>query len=381
MAATNEKIAGSIPAKGSAQRNYQIDVLKLICTICVFLEHTKIFIGEKTQIQLPLMLGPVSVHFFFIVSGMFMVNSIVKSEADPANSGRSAMQYVFKKIKGISLQYWTALFVFLAIYLVYNIIENSFSAAAVLLTLERIFPEAFFMTQSGVLIEFNNPTWYISAMLISMLPLAYLLYKRRDLFLYVLAPLIAVFSFGYMYQTNKMCFFGYSAVSGFVLGGIIRAMCGLCFGAIAWLIYNKLASCNFTKKSQTVLITVVEAILWICFFSAWFIFKDTKALDSVLFILPVAIAIAFSRKSYISKLFEFRWMKVFSSASLAIYLNHWAGRYLVLHFFPECSYKFGVSMMALFTLAFCLVYFLIMKVVKWLWNKKLKPVFSNQPKQ
>lgn len=378
MAETSTTITNNLSK--TTNRNYQIDFLKFICTICVFFEHTKIFLTNKTRVDLPMMLGPVSVHFFFIISGLLMVSSISKHDTDPANSGKNAMQYVIKKFKGMSTQYWTALFMYTITYLVLRSINNALTVNSTFIILERIFPEAFLMTQSGVLIEYNNPTWYISAMMICMLPLAYMLYKRRDLFLYVVAPLTAIFTFGYMYQTNNFCFFGYGDLSGVFLGGIIRGMCGLCFGAVAWLIYNKLLNLSFEKKSQRILITVVEGLLWLCFFTAWFCFRDAKAIDSVLFVvLPIAVAIAFSRKSYISKLFGFRWMKVLSSISLAIYLNHWLGRYLVLSLFPDCGYKFGVSMMAAFTVGGCVIYYLLIALFRFLWNKKIRKVFYTNP--
>lgn len=233
------------------------------------------------------------------------------------------------------------------------------------------------LTYSGVRIEYNAPTWYLSAMFICMVPLAYLLYKRRDLFLYVLAPLIAVLSIGFMCQTNSFLIISHGEFYGVVLGGIIRALCGLCFGVVSWLIYKKLSNI-VRKKSQVFLLTSIEMLIWIVFFSAWFIIGDAVTIMSVLFILPITIAISFSRKSYICRLFEFKWMRFLSPVSLAIYFNHWIARYVVIQTFPGCSYKMGISLMAAFTAVSCLLYYIIMKLCRFLWNKKLKKVFSNQ---
>lgn len=372
MAETNV-MAVETSDKVVTRRNYQLDFLKFIFTLLVFWCHTNLFIGENTRVKFPLMLAEVSVHFFFVVSGLLMVNSIMKSAADTSGSGKSAIRFVLKKFKGMSLQYWTALFIFTAIYSgkLGNPIREFFAI------LYRIFPEAFLVSYAGVRIDFNGPTWYLSAMFIVMLPLAYLLYKRKDFFLYIFSPLTAIFSMGYLYQVNNHYFGGQGKFYGIVLGGIIRALCGLCFGVVAWLIYSKLSRI-VRKKSQIILLTVIETLIWVIFFSAWFIVQDEQSTMSVLLLLPIAIAIAFSGKSYIYRMFGLKWMKYLSSVSLAIYLNHFIARYVVKQCFSGCSYKFGISMMALFTAASCLIYYVIMKLCRSLWNKKLKKVFSNQ---
>ncbi|MCH5207655.1 MAG: acyltransferase family protein [Oscillospiraceae bacterium] len=104
-------------AKTNPSRNYQLDFLKLVFTFFLIFQHSSVFVGENTRITIPPMMGAVTVHFFFIVSGMLMANSIVKKEPDILSSGRSAMQFVLNKLKNILLQYWSALLVFMTIYI------------------------------------------------------------------------------------------------------------------------------------------------------------------------------------------------------------------------------------------------------------------------
>jgi len=236
------------------------------------------------------------------------------------------------------------------------------------------------MTNSGVTIEYNAPTWYLSAMFIVMLPLAYLIYKHRDFFLYVFAPIVAVLTLGYWYKANGAMYAdNRNVLIGVVIGGVIRALCGLCFGSVSWLLYNKIKNL-IKKKSQMILLTVFEVLLWFVFFMSWFFLRDNNAIYSVLFILPIALAISFSGKSYIGRLFKYKWMSIFSPVSLAIYLNHWIARRIVIQFFPACSYKLGLSLMAAFTMMICLLYFLIIRSCRQIWYKKLKKVFSNEVK-
>ncbi len=238
----------------------------------------------------------------------------------------------------------------------------------------------FFMTNSGATIEYNAPTWYLSAMFIVMLPLAYLLYKHRDFFLYVFAPIVAVLTLGYWYKSNDAVYAdNRNVLIGVVIGGVIRALCGLCFGSVSWLLYNKIKNW-VKKKSQIILLTVFEVLSWFVFFMSWFFLRDNNAIYSVLFILPVAVAISFSGRSYIGRIFKYNWMSIFSTLSLAIYLNHWIARMVVSQYFSGCSYKLGVLLMIGFTMMSCLLYFLIIRLCREIWYKKLKKVFSNEVK-
>ncbi len=240
MAETNIITAG-VSIKDSPRRNYQLDFLKFIFTMFVFWAHSSVFIGVNTNIILPSMLGDISVHFFYVISGMFMVNSYMKGNTETTEPGKTAANFVIRKFKGMALQYYTALFIFLAIYIyIYIYIYIGFvSIKDVLKIFYMTFPEIFMVQRAGVMLEYNGPTWYLSAMFLSMWLLVYILYKHKDFFMYILAPLLAVFMLGFMYQTNNRHLAGHATFYGIVLGAIIRAICGLCFGVVAWLINDK----------------------------------------------------------------------------------------------------------------------------------------------
>lgn len=159
---------------GAEQRNYEFDFLKFIFTICVFMSHTGVFRKENTNIILPPQFGQVSVFFFFVVSGMLMANSILKKEINTADYGKLAVMFVISKIKTLALDVYAALFVFMAVY-IFTIPLNKIPGELV-----KMVPELFFVTRAGISITYNVPGWYLSAMFLAMLPLAYLLYRNRD---------------------------------------------------------------------------------------------------------------------------------------------------------------------------------------------------------
>jgi len=352
------------------QRNYELDFLKFIFTICVFMSHTGVFRKENTNIILPPQFGQVSVFFFFVVSGMLMANSILKKQINTTEYGKLAVVFVINKIKVLAGDVYAALFVFMAVY-IFTIPLNKIPGELV-----KMVPELFFVTRAGISITYNVPGWYLSAMFLAMLPLAYLLYRNRDFTLHILAPILAVFILGWLCQTNDYCFPDQHKMHGLFLGGMYSAVSGLCFGICAYNIYIRLCKAGINENGR-MLLTATEAFLYGVFFGTWFLLRNNRMIMSAILLLPVAAAITFSGKSYITGLFQFKWMKYLAPVSLTIYLNQWIGRVLVQKYFAERSYGFCVSMMAFITLCSCLLSTLTKRISKYVWKEKLKTVFTN----
>lgn len=352
----------------SKQRNYELDFWKLLFTICVFICHTYPFINEDTKFIMPWRLGTISVHFFFVVSGMLMANSILKREMVGTEYGKLAVDFVLDKIKALAWEVYAALFIFMAVY------GFTIPSEQVPDTLVKSIPEVFFVTRAGMNMNYNGAAWYLSAMFLCMLPMAYLLYKDKDFMLHILAPILAVFTLGYFCQTNNYSLPELSTMYGPVSGSIYRAVCGLCFGLCAYNMYVRLYSVCVNKNTR-ILLTITEIFLYGIFFGTWFFIRDNKAVMSVVLLLPVAVAITFSGKSYIVGLFRFEWMKCFAPISLMIYLNHWIGRVLVQKYFMGNTYGFCVFMMAFFTLCSSLLSMFTIRIGKFIWKKKWKIEF------
>lgn len=154
-----------------------------------------------------------------------------------------------------------------------------------------------------------------------MLPLVYMLYKTKDFTLYVFAPLTTVISLGLICQINNFKIIDRNAFYGIITGGIIRAMCGLFFGIIAYLIFIRLTQWKANNAGR-VFLTLAEIWLYFVLLTTLFIIRNTQAIISVLLVLPIKLAISFSGYSYIVELFKFKWMWKISPISLTIYLNH-----------------------------------------------------------
>lgn len=351
------------------KRNYELDFLKLFFAVMVFWTHTSDlnFSGEK-GVAMPKMLGRVAVHFFFILSGMFMARKIAAQNYDGNEPGKSAAAFVLKKFKSIFPEFTAAFLVCTTTYVA--VMSKNLNDA--LKTLASVIPEMLFVQNSPKEI-FNEPLWYLSAMFLCMLPLAYLLYKKQDFSLHVLAPVTAVMLYMFMWHTNKNAIPLAYNFYGIVSGGIIDAVFGLCSGICA---YNICVIIKRRNKSMRVMLTAAEVLIYGIFFGTWFGLRTAKTTMSVILLLPIAIAITFSGQSYIGRLFEFKWMRFFAPLSLMIYLNHHAAQLIVAKYFAEKSYFKSVFLMAIFTAAICSLNFIVVKVIRMSRNKR-QSVFTD----
>ena len=337
--------------------------------VFVLWTHTSNLEYSGAKATFPPMLGRIAVHFYFILSGMFMANSIIKRNYIGNEPGKAAITFVMRKFKALALN-WVTAFVICAVV---TRIAYHTTFEAMWNNLVRSIPEIL-LIQNTSSYMINRPVWYIAAMFFCMLPIAYLLYKKRDLTVNVLAPLASISLYLYMWNTDKGVLFLNYDVVGVFTGGVLDAFCGLVFGICAYSIYihiNKNAN-----RNVRVLLTIAEVVLYGICFAVWFGLRNQKTAMATLPLLPIAISITFSGQSYLMRLFELKWMRFFAPLSLMIFLNQQTARVIVIKYFPGRSYTSSVLLMWLFTAIVCFLSSLIVKLLKLLWEKKLKAALT-----
>ncbi len=350
------------------QRNYELDFFKLVFSIFVFTAHT-IYITPNTISDSPLFgtLGFTAVFYFFIVSGMMMLNSRSQPESS-GKAGESALNFVFRRIRNIIDKYWIALAFSIASYIyIYN--------EGFVKPLLKSIPEILLLEESGVYsFVSNGPTWYISALFIAMLPLAYVMKRNRDFYVNIFAPVTAILLYGYMYNVQP---FGGNTFNGLCMYSLIRAVLGLCFGAVSWKLSQYLAE-KVTTVAAKILTTIAEIILYTVFFVSVFKYSgDTYITYCFMLLLPIAIAITFSGTSYVGLIFKFKWMKCFAPWSLAIYLTHNTAKRIAVTKFSSESFETKLIVTIVATIILSILLFLAEKCIRLIWVKKLRAVFTN----
>lgn len=116
-------------------------------------------------------------------------------------------------------------------------------------------------------------------------------------------------------------------------------------------------------------LTITEILIYGIIFFTLFVIRDSRSIMSVMLILPIAVAITFSQKSYVIGLFKYKWMKYFASISLLIYLNHEIAMEIIAKIAIGQSYKICICMSAVLTFIASLLSVFIIKIGKPVWEK------------
>lgn len=348
--------------------------------LLVFVCHTSLFNGSPITNSF---LGPVAVNYFFVVSGMMMANSAKKKNIT-GNYGKASVDFVLKKVKMLFPAFIAAEIPTILAKIVSLYISGTIhSVREVFERLINAVPELFFVSESGIFAAYydetmdgwyNSPVWYISAMCLLMLPLAYMLFKNSDFTTHVFAPIVGVFTLGFSCCLDL----DHQIPILWTMSKLFPALMGLCFGICAYNIYIKLKNTVFNTKAKTVL-TIVEVLAY----AAGFFALSTNVEKTIMcsyFLLPFAVAITFSGKSYVGYLFRAKWMKCFAPLSLQIYLNHWVVIGFVTYACKNLSYAAAVAVAAALTALMCVYNVIAVRIFKKIWAK-LKPAFTASDKE
>ncbi len=369
------------PHQITKERNYQIDVLKMVMAVFVFICHTDDLLNSSVRESLDARYdsyGAVSVHIFFIISGFLMIKSLSKRNYDPENAGKNAVKFVVNKFKSIALPYWISNAMYIFMYISYYIYVYNDEATMSALhmpaggnikspidLLINAIPYTFGITNVGEIQQYtgnNGVSWYISYMLFAMIFLAYIAIKKRDFFVNVLSLIVSILFLGYW----KNGFFAPAIPNSYMR--IIRAICGLCFGVVAWNIYNKINELNDTKKIR-ICLTAAEVFIYSVFFVVLITYgENTDLVCPILLLMPIAVAITFSQKSYVSNLFKAKCLRHLGTISLYIYLNHFASMEIVQSVLPNTGYGVSVLAAAFITVILCFANYIAGRIIKRIFN-------------
>lgn len=344
------------------RQSYALDALKILCCVMVIWSHSAVLKNSEESVFVPIGAGWISVHIFYMISGLLMVNSYFSSKSGGSPEEQTGI-FMLRKIKSIGLQYFSALFVAFCAYLCARI--HSSGVKQLWKVVAQTMPEWFvFYNASGVRPrEINAPTWYISGMLTGMLLLYYLLARNPKCYLYIFSPLAALSLFGFMYQSEGL-FLDRSYHVGIFQGSWIRAICGLTFGALAWLMACKLREIEL-MKAHKIWLTGLEILLYIFFFAMWLApDQDATTAYSALVLLPFMLALTFSGKSHTAVFFSSSIWQRANSFAIALFFNHWSARTIVRTMFSEHNYLKSLVIMLGLTLVFCAIYYGVMQILK-----------------
>lgn len=320
------------------KRNGLIECLRLMFTMYVLLHHSAfVSHGEEAMFKS----GWLGVEFFFLLSGYLMAREEAHMPSGNVDTlGPDTFRFISKKIKRL---FPYLAFAFIVNFVVWSIPSSRFSAQyvehAISGLLNFIFAySAGFHSEDFFYIGYS---WYISAMILTMVFLFPLLRKNRKTFMYVYAPLIVFFGMGlFAFMYGRV---GYAISDDWILSnGILRASFDLCLGCLSYTVSEKLKSYNFTHFGAQLLSAAL--LLGTAIVSYRIIFLGANSINDFLliFLLALIIAIAFSEKASISFSLGEKASTFWGNFSYAIYITSNCWSYFIARMFPDWSYKKAV---------------------------------------
>ena len=339
------------------KHNGIISIWKFLFSLMVVILHCDFLAPSKNQIILRG--GSIAVEFFFITSGYLMAVSAFK-RSNKKNIISDTWSFIWKKVKTL---FPYVLIAFISVTIV-TIVFTSHNIYDWLLSIWNL----IFLEMTGIKSTPINPlTWYLSAMLLSMLIIYPLLRKYKKNYSTLIAPIIVIFLAGYMCHQ-----YGHLRTPvkwiGFCYKGLLRAFLELNIGVIVYEMTMRFKKLDFTKFGR-VFITILEVSCFsIIFIIAQFLVKGTRLDFIMLVIFSVGIMLAFSEKSYFYNFCCNKFFYYLEKLSLSIYVNHLAFVYILQY--AECfsvvSYPIKVLICVISSIIFSMF---TLKLVE-LWQKQ-----------
>lgn len=365
----------------NTNRNYKIDVLKVIFTLVVILGHSGGIANDLPDIFNYAHWsggGGVAVEFFFILSGYFLMLSYKNHQCVDCVS--DTIQYICKKIKGFAFPYLISFsMLFLLTWTFKNVlVKETFPRffdviIGLIKALYFSIPEITGIYMTGPLdrnYTYNEPTWYISAMIFVMIPLFYLLCRNYNFTAYILAPIVGMLVFGYRFNNPNAGFGDWYTFNGIVYNGVVRALGDMLLGIVCYSCAEQAKLLKLTRLTKGIF-TAVEVMGWLGIIR-FILFTHEKG-NTTYFILVLIIAflitLSVSNITYTDNLFNGKYLQKAGKYSLLLYLNHYTARNILHYCFASNCYWINLFLYYFLSAIAAFICYYIMKGLTNVWNR------------
>lgn len=234
----------------TAKRNATVEMLRFIFAIVIVIFH----FGQKNYINNWCSNGYLGVEFFFLLSGWFLAKNA--QGQDSSDIGGETFAFVTKKIATFAVPYYAC---WIGAYLITNIMLHS-SLKEFNFNFLRSIPEALFLRSTGMqMVCYISQTWYISAMLLTIILCYPLICKLKNLYMYWIAPLITFFILGLL--SLKCGTLGdVDALIGIFTKGFLRGLAVMNLGVFMYGVGKNIHNISLTKVG-TKIISCVELFM------------------------------------------------------------------------------------------------------------------------
>ncbi len=308
---------------GVNRKNGMIEFLRFVFCVAVVLLHSGVLFSEQSK---PLKYGSYAVEFFFIVSGYLMIKSIKKAESAELKTSLGRETCAFLRHKFCPLMPYLILVFIYGLIIHYIFIRDS---------LEYTDTYAYFITSLGELLGLrmtglkvqvlNGNIWYISAMLIAMLPLYPLARKLGDRFTHIIAPFTAVMLIGWISRCDaKLETPGAWTSLGHI--GTVRAFAALCLGCAVFAVVEAVKERPYKRWFRATM-TVVEWVGYAVVIATMQIAGKKSVQMMMIYLTAALVALTFSGITYSQRFMSGKLVYALGKFSLPLYIFHYIMRY------------------------------------------------------
>lgn len=216
-------------------------------------------------------------------------------------------------------------------------------------------------------------SWYLSAMLYSMLIIFPFLLrdKIKNIYIYILSPLIIVFGLGFYSYTYD----GLGIVSQkqyFYSNGIIRGLVGISLGCICYEISKKINELNWNRNGK-IFILITEVVCLLCIlYRVIFIQKNSIHDFITVFFIVILVSCSFYKNDYLSFEIRGKYAEYSGKLSYAVFINSNCWSYLMNRLFPTMNcYKATVIYICITFLVSIMCVYLCDKIISYNLKKLL----------
>lgn len=295
------------------KRNGIISFWKFLYAVMVVLFHGRILTNGNDFILVNG--GYIGVEFFFVVSGVFLASSIIKTwDKDNSTLGKDTLKFIWKKFSTFFPYILVAYILIFGLYIfAYNFPIHRLASSIW---------ELFLIQETGLtFLPVNLPIWYLSSMLICMFFIYPLMRKFKMNYVYFIAPVLVAFCLGIMNHTAE----GIGHIDtwvGFTYHANFRALAELNLGIIIYFISEKIKQINFTKFGLMCLTLIEVACLSLPFFITTFIKNSYRYDYLMLLIISIGVCIAVCNITLEKDILNNELVYYFEKVSLPLYIIH-----------------------------------------------------------
>lgn len=286
----------------------------------------------------------IGVDFFAILSGFLLCHHI---ERHPQES-------VFEYAKGRFVYFAPIVFLCAVATLYLQALYRNINFSETGIWIIQAIPEYLLLNAYSISRTINGVDWYIQALVIPSIFLAYLYRWNKVAVASVLAPIVAWLIYSVLLK-NYGHAEGYmvrkKVIDGLINWSVLRVFAGLCLGAFCYYIKN-----CFKIRIKGWL-QVVPLLIFVCVFLLSYLYGKSRY--DMVYILLCGLGLVLAAATSSNALFYNKFILFLSKISIYIYLLHMPFHFIMKKFIPEFSVWVCVTYLVLITVTSLMMHLLI----------------------